>query len=417
MLAELVRPARDASRALVPNEFDGFRIVRPLGRGGSGQVFLADEPALARQVAVKVLDAGADESWLAEARVVGRLRHPGLVALYRVGVVGARPYLVYELVPGVPLSSATIPMLGRRVAHIARDVSSALTAVHAAGIVHGDVKPSNIMLAPDPIHPGEENARLIDFGIAHPLDRQPNVRSGTPRYMAPEVLRGGRATPRSDTYSLALVVLELLTGGLDPQALDALPRSTRSSAWIVSPQVIDAVRRTLSAEAERRLEARDLYAVVTGAASEDDSRDRSRHPRALPWDPAAFDGVDLGPVRERMKTAGSAQTLWSPKPWLICARQEGLLDTDVARVLIHEADLIGRRGAQPWIFTDAREAAGQTPGYRNALSAWSQRSLATLGEMHVLSGARASSVGRIRVHTDPSSFSAAFRAALSRSSP
>lgn len=409
LLAALVAPPMAPGRVLPPHEFDGLRIVRPLGRGGMSQVFLADEPALGRQVAVKVLDEGADESWLAEARAIGGLRHPGLVALHRVGVVRGRPYLVYELVPGVTLASATVPMPGWRVLRIGRDLSSALAAVHATGFVHGDLKPSNVMLAPDPIRPGAEIAKLIDFGIAHREDRQPNVRAGTPRYMAPEVLQGRRATTRSDAYALALVLLEMITGGLDRRALDELPRSTRSSAWVVPSVLLDAIARTLSHDPERRLDARQIHDLVCAAMPEPA---RAAPSLALPWDPEAFVGVPLGAPIDRLETAGSTQTLWSPRPWLLCARQEGLLDAALAEVLIGAAANVARRGLRPRIFVDARESVGRSTAHDRALAAWGPHALATLGEMHVLTTLRVRAIARVRTHSDPASFTAALHDAL-----
>jgi serine/threonine protein kinase len=229
--------ANGLARAELPIEFDGLRIVRELGRGGMGEVYLAEERALGRYVAVKVLRRAPTDDWVAEARVISGLHHPAVVALHRIGTVGSVPYLVYELVPGIPLSRAPLPMPLRRALAVARNLATAVAVLHRASVVHGDVKPSNVMIAPDPVRRGNDVVTLIDFGLARRLGMEPFRGAGTPTYMAPELRDGALPSPATDAYALGLVVLELLTGQRDVRALRtpyALPADTADAAQLIS---------------------------------------------------------------------------------------------------------------------------------------------------------------------------------------
>jgi serine/threonine protein kinase/formylglycine-generating enzyme required for sulfatase activity len=243
-----------------PDQFDEFRLVRSLGDGAMGQVYLAHDTLLDRPVAVKFVRAAADPAARArvldEARAIARLQHPNVVAIYRVAEVAGHPYLVSEYVPGRALHELPRPMPWRAVLDIAIDVARGLAAAHRRGVLHRDVKPANAILADD------GRAKLLDFGLATIADRgasddsavarapasgaagspghaavdqaalmtdstlsltDPSVTLGdasgpvvqvvgTPVYMAPEVWRGEPATRRSDLYSLGILLYELLAG-------------------------------------------------------------------------------------------------------------------------------------------------------------------------------------------------------------
>src|SRR5215510_6526908 len=155
-----------------PDEFDEFRIVRSLGVGAMGQVYLAHDLLLDRPVAVKFLlaarDAQARARILEEARAIARLQHPNVVAIYRVADLDGRPYLVSEYVPGRALHQLERPMPWRRVLDIALDLTRGLAAAHRRGVLHRDVKPANAILDT------EGRAKLLDFGLAKLLDRRPS---------------------------------------------------------------------------------------------------------------------------------------------------------------------------------------------------------------------------------------------------
>src|SRR5689334_25354535 len=167
----------------------------------------------------------------AEAQAAARLMHPNVVATYDVGSADDRVFLVMELVAGPDLAqlirSAGLPS-GKLVADIATQGARALDAAHAAGIVHRDVKPGNLLLAPD------GTLKMTDFGIAKRSGNETTglgVLLGTASYVAPEQVRGGAATPASDWYSFGCVLHELLTG---------TPPFTGPTADVVMRQHLDA---------------------------------------------------------------------------------------------------------------------------------------------------------------------------------
>jgi serine/threonine-protein kinase len=194
-----------------------YRIVEPLGRGGMGEVYRADDLKLDQAVALKFLplelqdDASRRERLLSEVRLARHVSHPTLCRVYDVGEADGQLFLSMEYVDGEDLAS-----LQRRIGRlppeksleIARQVCAGLAAAHARGVLHRDLKPENIMLD------GQGQVRVTDFGLAALADTVTGdeVRSGTPAYMAPEQLRGFEVTVRSDVYSLGLVLYELFTG-------------------------------------------------------------------------------------------------------------------------------------------------------------------------------------------------------------
>lgn len=152
-----------------PREFDGYRLVRLLGRGAMGEVFLAHDTVLDRPVAIKFISAaGADEQtrrrFFVEARAIARLQHPNVVSIYRVGEAGGAPYLVSEFVRGTSLDQLETPVPWRQALRIGLDIARALAAAHQRGVVHRDIKPANAILSSD----GE--VKLLDFGIAKLLE-------------------------------------------------------------------------------------------------------------------------------------------------------------------------------------------------------------------------------------------------------
>jgi serine/threonine protein kinase len=189
---------------------DRYRLERLLGRGGMASVWLAGDEVLERSVAVKVLadTIASDPEFLArfrrEARVAASLSHPNLIGVYDFAEGDERPYLVMEYVPGENLAERMAAQAGVDCERLARELLGALGHIHAAGIVHRDVKPGNVLIAPD------GSAKLIDFGIALPRDATALTRTGhllgTARFIAPEVMAGGPASERSDLYSCGIML-------------------------------------------------------------------------------------------------------------------------------------------------------------------------------------------------------------------
>jgi serine/threonine protein kinase len=215
----------------------GYEVTRLLGEGGMASVYLATDPKLKRQVAVKMMSStlGADPQFRArfafEAQVVAALRHPNIVTVFASGEADGRNYIVMEYVPGGTLADrlATGPLDSPTTIAITRGLLRALVYAHERGIVHRDVKPGNVLFTS-----GNEPV-LSDFGIAK-LESADTSRTrtgaviGSPKYMAPEQLSGLAATDRVDVYSLALVVLEMLTGKVPPRGVTSIREGRDVSA-------------------------------------------------------------------------------------------------------------------------------------------------------------------------------------------
>ena len=197
-----------------------YRLDRSLGNGGMGEVFEASDLTLHRSVAVKLMspslvqDEPARARFLREARALAQVNSPNVVAVYDAGEDAERPYLVMELVEGTTLERELVGS-GRvepaRAVAIATDIASGLAAAHERGIVHRDVKPSNVFLTPS------DAAKIGDFGIAR-LERPDATLTltgqtfGSPPYMAPEQATGGKVDARADLYSLGCVLFQMLVG-------------------------------------------------------------------------------------------------------------------------------------------------------------------------------------------------------------
>ena len=197
-----------------------FELRRILGQGAQSVVWLAFDPRLEREVAIKLMTVGHGTSaaaipqWLQEARHVGRLSHPHIVPVFEADVQELHPYLVFEYVPGQTLAAIIADrgaMAAVEAADLMADVLDALAAAHAAGVVHRDLKPSNIMVDQS------GRARVMDFGIAVPIRPGDAAgagvpHAGTPGYMAPEAAQGLPVTPAVDVFSAGMVLAEMLVG-------------------------------------------------------------------------------------------------------------------------------------------------------------------------------------------------------------
>jgi serine/threonine-protein kinase len=196
---------------------DRYRIVAPLGRGGMGEVYRADDLRLGQPIALKFLpesvaqDADARERLFAEARNARSIAHPHVCRVYDVGEMAGRLFLTMEYIDGEDLASllrriGRLP--GQKASEIARQLCAGLEAAHERGVLHRDLKPANVMID------GRGHARITDFGLAVDTRQALSERgfAGTVPYMAPERLHGAPATVQSDLYALGLILYETFTG-------------------------------------------------------------------------------------------------------------------------------------------------------------------------------------------------------------
>jgi serine/threonine protein kinase len=203
------------------SDFAAYRLERLLGRGGMGAVWLATDPRLGRKVAIKVLpdDLASDERFrarfLAESRLAASLDHPNIVPVFEAGEVDGQLYIAMRYVEGGTLASLIEagPLEPARALALLRGVADALDTAHAAGLVHRDVKPGNILVARTP---SGEHAYLADFGLVKRLGDASMTGSGrivgSVGYVAPEQVESGTVDRRADIYSLGCVLFAALAG-------------------------------------------------------------------------------------------------------------------------------------------------------------------------------------------------------------
>jgi serine/threonine protein kinase len=295
-----------------PIEFERlaeYRIVRRIGRGGMGSVYEAEDTALNRRVALKVISAAlaasADQRarFTREARAAAAINHDHVCPIYQVGEANGRSFLAMPLLAGETLAGrlrreSKLPVAAA--VRVAREIAEGLVAAHAAGIIHRDIKPANVWL--EALAGKPERVRLLDFGLACPpqedgLLTAPGSVIGTPAYMAPEQARGKKVDERADLFSLGVVLYEMLAGrrpfaGRDPMSIlasvladDPVPPKAHAaeipsalSALVVRLLAKDRTKRPPSAQAvvdellaiERALHreppSRRRWRVVTAAA-------------------------------------------------------------------------------------------------------------------------------------------------------
>jgi len=269
-----------------------YEVGDKLGEGGMGEVWRARDTRLGRSVALKILppelanDPNRRQRFEAEARAVGQLNHPNIVAVYDVGQQDGLGYMVSELVDGESLRALINrgPLPLRKLVDLGAQIADGLAAAHGSGIIHRDLKPENIMLTRD------GRAKILDFGLAKQTVKptgeettatalsEPGVVMGTVGYMSPEQVRGQPVDPRSDIFSFGCILYELATGKRAFQGSSAAdimsailnsepPELIAVSAALPSP-LDTIVRRCLEKRQEQRFQsASDLSFALRSMSS------------------------------------------------------------------------------------------------------------------------------------------------------
>ncbi|MCY0910378.1 protein kinase domain-containing protein [Massilia antarctica] len=299
-------------------ELGHYRLKRLLGEGGFGQVYEAWDSKLQRTIAIKRLKpqllSSRPDNLLDEARLAASLRHPCFVRIFSIEGDSAQQSIVMEFVDGCTLREAgkSGPMSEESVLDIVAQVADAMREAHAARLIHGDIKPANLMLE------ASGKVRIMDFGLARKIDPQAtesvvfDQTEGTIAYLAPELMMGSTLSAQSDVYSLGVVMYELLTGTrpfshLSGLALAAAHIQSSSGLWPfpaeTSAGVVALVRAMTARQVEDRLPS--MQAVQEAAL-------RLRHPSPAAEAPAAPAGADAAlwfgrnKVRIAMVVAGLA---------------------------------------------------------------------------------------------------------------
>jgi serine/threonine protein kinase len=238
----------------LPKQIGRYEVLQPLGSGGMATLFLAKDPAIGRLVAIKLLrefdNEELRERFAREARSAGQLRHINIVTIFDVGEHEGRPFIAMEYVEGETFSQLIkrqAPLATARKLQMMDELSAGLVYAHRAGIVHRDIKPTNVMLD------GEGVVKILDFGIARisgdagDFNTQTGVMIGTLNYMAPEQMMGNPVDARADVFSAGAVFYELLTGqqafpgGLDTGILHKVIQQPAPPMLLMDPTLDPAL--------------------------------------------------------------------------------------------------------------------------------------------------------------------------------
>jgi serine/threonine protein kinase/Flp pilus assembly protein TadD len=394
--------------ALAPGTRIGvYEIVGSLGAGGMGQVYRAKDPNLGRDIAIKVLpdafaqDPGRMARFEREARTLASLNHPNIAVIHGLETRPAEDghdarAIVMELVDGPTLAEriAQGPIPIDEAVPIARQIADALEAAHEQGIVHRDIKASNIMLA------GRRHVKILDFGLAQqdPLADQDTraadkltvegVVVGTPHYLAPELLQGARADARSDVWALGVVLYEMLTGRLPftgstamEIAVAILQKPVPPLPASVPPALQTIVERCLAKRPEARYQrAAEIRAALEALPSRHDPR---RAPGRWRWQLAAAavvlaalaTAIVMRPwrsseVTKRLSTGGPASPVQEANEAFELALNFQTVQNDIPRgqqILEHALEL-DPRFAEALRYHAANYAILMVNGYTNDTS-------------------------------------------------
>jgi serine/threonine-protein kinase len=365
-------PIEDEATAIADLRFGRYIIETLLGSGGMGDVYLAYDTTLERKVALKLLSLrlSEDEQWRArfirEARMASALDHPNICTIHEAGATDGRPFIAMQYVEGEPLARLIEgrPLPVERLLFLGLQVAHAVSAAHAKGIVHRDIKAGNVMISPQDV------VKVLDFGLAKRWDAVADGSSievtaagevlGTPSSMAPEQISGNPADPRSDIFSFGVVLYQMATGRrpFDAQTRAEVMRAVLGQPHVPAARLNERMPRRLSAIIDRALakDPKDRYSSMEGliadlqsVKSEIESRSwLSRSAVQLRWVTVAllmgllvWAAVTLLPPRHSIQPLSSPSPIRSIavlpfKPLTADMRDEalelGMADTLIARL-------------------------------------------------------------------------------------
>ena len=385
--------ASEGSADSAASSIGRYGIVRPIGQGAMGKVYLARDPVIGRHVAIKVINLSPDmsqedvqqyrERFLREAQAAGALFHPNIVAVHDIGQdpQSGRPYIVMEYVHGRDLKSVIRergPLPIAQAVRIVREIAAGLEFAHKRGIVHRDIKPANILLG------DRDQVKITDFGVAHLPGSdltQADQFVGSPGYMSPEQLKGGVVDGRSDLFALGVILYQLLTGHSPfegesvSQVLYRISTQPADPPSELNPDLSSdfdpILERALQKDPDQRYQtlAEMIQALTTVAAPHVASEEAAaRHPaageaapgqtEAAPADAVAEDSSPHAPSRGRQPGRGPSPWLTLTSQWRLGALVAVLALTFVGINLAFRALLNGPLGR----LAGAQEESGTAPG-------------------------------------------------------
>ncbi len=361
---------KEQEQAVVEQRFGHFRLHSLLGKGGMGEVYLAEDTRLGRKVALKLLpvrfsqDKERVRRFELEARAASALNHPNIVTIYEIGEAGGTRFIATEYIEGQTLRALTgKPLALDAIARLGQQMARALGVAHAAGIIHRDIKPENIMVRADGL------VKVLVFGLARlapanvtPLEYEtdggstPGIILGTAAYMSPEQARGEAAPPATDVFSLGLVLYELGTGRhpfqADAQhgvfaAIISQPPLAPSRLNPALPAILDElILRMLEKDARLRPMAVEVEAAI---------QELGRHSDETGWEyqntvaaprrlfPAASAPHTVGREKERAELGAGFASVSAGRGMMLCVSGEpGIGKTTLIEDFLSELAASGR---------------------------------------------------------------------------
>lgn len=387
----------DSQPALVAGQvFGHYQIVAPLGKGGMGEVYLANDAKLDRKVALKLLPAEFTNHqerlrrFIQEAKTASLLNHPNIMTIHEIGEAEGLHFIATEFIDGETLKQrlAHTSMTLAEILDVSRQTANALQAAHAAGIVHRDIKPENIMLRPDGY------VKVLDFGIAKLTEKSrqsmsadseidtmvkahtvPGTVLGTTKYMSPEQARGQVIDQRTDVFSLGIVLYEMAAGRLPfagATKMDTLVSILEKEpppldlVWPeVPPEFQRIVSKTLRKDREERYQTMKDLLIDLKSLKEDltfaQKLERSQPPRSR-LEPATTPASAAALPTDRLTPVATHD--WPPEKTV---RRNGRTLTFALGIIVLAA-LVGgavfwRRGASPPVISNPAPAVQRTMSY------------------------------------------------------